>query len=164
MVAGTYHAGLVVLSVLIAIVASYAAFDLGERVSASDGHRRWVWLASGAMAMGFAIWSMHYVGMLALILPVPVRYHVPTVALSLAAAVAGAALALHILSRKTMRRLDTAIAGLCLGGAIVSMHYIGMAAMITLLTAGCPSTHESATRAGHTLCRPATCFSASTTR
>jgi PAS domain S-box-containing protein len=129
MIAGSYNPGLVALSVLIAIVASYAAFDLGERVSASDGHRRWAWLSSGAIAMGFAIWSMHYLGMLAFVLPVPVLYHVPTVVLSLVAAVAGAAIALYIVSKKTMRRIDTATAGVCLGGAIGSMHYIGMAAM-----------------------------------
>lgn len=129
MIPGTYNAGLVALSILIAIVASYAAFDLGERVSASGGQRRWAWLGSGAIAMGFAIWSMHYVGMLAFVLPVPVLYHVPTAILSLVPAVAGAAIALYIVSKKTMRRVDIATAGLCLGGAIVSMHYIGMAAM-----------------------------------
>jgi PAS domain S-box-containing protein len=129
MIGGTYSPSLVVLSVLIAIVASYAAFNLGERFSASDGPRRWAWLSSGALAMGFAIWSMHYVGMLAFVLPVPVLYHVPTVILSLAAAVAGAAIPIYIVSRRTMRGVDTAIAGVCLGGAIVSMHYIGMAAM-----------------------------------
>jgi PAS domain S-box-containing protein len=129
MIAGSYNAGLVALSIAIAIVASYAAFNLGERVLASGGQRRWAWLASGATAMGFAIWSMHYVGMLAFVLPVPVLYHVPTVLVSLVAAFAGAAIALYIVSKKTMRRVDTAIAGVCLGGAIVSMHYIGMAAM-----------------------------------
>jgi PAS domain S-box-containing protein len=129
MIAGTYNAGLVALSILIAMVASYAAFNLGERVSASGGQRRWIWLTSGAIAMGFGMWSMHYVGMLAFVLPVPVLYHVPTVILSLVAAVTGAAIALCIVSKKTMRRVDTAIAGVCLGGAIVAMHYVGMAAM-----------------------------------
>jgi PAS domain S-box-containing protein len=129
MITGTYHGGFVALSVLIAIVASYAAFSLGERVSASSGQRRWAWLTSGAIAMGFAIWSMHYVGMLAFVLPVPVVYHVPTVILSLIAPVLGAAVALYIVSKKTMQRVNTAVAGLCLGGAIAAMHYIGMAAM-----------------------------------
>jgi PAS domain S-box-containing protein len=129
MIAGTYNAGLVTLSILIAMVAAYAAFNLGERVSASGGQRRWIWLTNGAIAMGFGIWSMHYVGMLAFVLPVPVLYHVPTVILSLIAAITGAAIALYIVSKKTMRRVDTAITGVCLGGAIVSMHYIGMAAM-----------------------------------
>src|SRR6266849_4347400 len=83
MIAGTYHPGLVAFSVLIAIVASYAAFNLAERVSATSGQRRWIWLTSGAVAMGSGIWSMHYVGMLAFVLPVPVLYHVPTVIVSL---------------------------------------------------------------------------------
>jgi PAS domain S-box-containing protein len=129
MIAGTYNVGLVVLSILIAVVASYAAFNLGERVSASAGQRRWIWLTSGAIAMGFAIWSMHYVGMLAFVLPVPVLYHVPTVIMSLIAAVPGAAVALYIVSKKAMRGVDTAIAGICLGAAVVAMHYAGMAAM-----------------------------------
>jgi PAS domain S-box-containing protein len=129
MITGTYNAGLVALSILIAIVASYAAFNLGERISASGGQRRWLWLTSGSMAMGGGIWSMHYVGMLAFVLPVPVRYHVPTVILSLVAAVAGAAIALYIVGKKRMRRIDTATAGVCLGAAICSMHYVGMAAM-----------------------------------
>jgi len=90
---GAYNPGLVALSVLIAIVASYAAFNLSERVSATGGPQRWRWLASGAIAMGAGIWSMHYVGMLAFVLPVPVLYHVPTVLLSLVAAVAGSAIA-----------------------------------------------------------------------
>jgi PAS domain S-box-containing protein len=129
MIAGTYNVGLVVLSILIAVVASYAAFNLGERVSASAGQRRWIWLTSGAIAMGFAIWSMHYVGMLAFVLPVPVLYHVPIVILSLIAAVPGAAVALYIVSKKAIRGVDTAIVGICLGGAVVAMHYTGMAAM-----------------------------------
>jgi NO-binding membrane sensor protein with MHYT domain len=129
MIAGTYDAGLVALSVLIAVVASYAAFNLAERVFASCGRRGWAWIISGAIAMGFAIWSMHYVGMLAFVLPVPVSYHVPTVILSLVAAMLGAAIALSIVSQKTMRRADTATAGVCLGAAIVSMHYVGMGAM-----------------------------------
>ena len=129
MMTGAYHPGLVALSVLIAIVASYAAFNLSERVSATGGPQRWIWLTSGAIAMGAGIWSMHYVGMLAFVLPVPVLYHVPTVLLSLVAAVAGSAIALFIASKAIMGRGDTATAGVCLGGAIGSMHYVGMAAM-----------------------------------
>src|SRR5260370_28901741 len=111
MIAGTYHPGLVAFSVLIAIVASYAAFNLAERVSATSGQRRWIWLTSGAVAMGSGIWSMHYVGMLAFVLPVPVLYHVPTVILSLVAAVAGSAVALFLVSKNNLPRVDTAIPG-----------------------------------------------------
>ena len=67
---GSYDYRLVVLSVLIAILASYTALDLAGRVTASWGWPRLAWLISGATSMGIGIWSMHYIGMLAFGLPV----------------------------------------------------------------------------------------------
>src|ERR1700737_5278048 len=84
---GSYDYALVALSVLIAMFASYAALDLAGRVTAAGGWTRAVWLLGGASAMGTGIWSMHYIGMLAFTLPIPVAYHWPTVSLSLVAAV-----------------------------------------------------------------------------
>src|SRR5579863_7855290 len=76
---GSYDYFLVALSVAIAILASYTALDLAGRVTAASGWLRQIWLAGGAAAMGFGIWSMHYIGMLAFRLPVPVAYDWPTV-------------------------------------------------------------------------------------
>jgi two-component system, sensor histidine kinase and response regulator len=76
---GSYDYFLVALSVVIAILASYTALDLAGRVTAASGWLRKIWLAGGAAAMGFGIWSMHYIGMLAFRLPVPVAYDWPTV-------------------------------------------------------------------------------------
>jgi two-component system, sensor histidine kinase and response regulator len=100
--AGTYDYRLVALSVLISTLASYAALDLGGRVTASRGALRSIWLLGGAAAMGMGIWSMHYIGMLAYSLPVPIFYHWPTVLLSLLAAVLASAVALFIVSRNEM--------------------------------------------------------------
>jgi two-component system, sensor histidine kinase and response regulator len=72
--AGSYDYRLAALSVLIAVLASYAALDLADRVTAARGTTRALWLGGGATAMGISIWSMHYVGMLAFRLPVPVQY------------------------------------------------------------------------------------------
>src|SRR3954453_1967858 len=91
---GSYDYRLVALSVFIAILASYAALDLGGRVTASVGRRRFAWLTGGARAMGLGIWSMHYIGMLAHSLPVAVFYDWPTVLWSLLAAVLASAVAL----------------------------------------------------------------------
>ena len=71
---GSYDYRLVVLSVLIAMLASYAALDLGGRVTASNGRRRFFWLSGGAIAMGMGIWSMHFIGILALRLPFQLDY------------------------------------------------------------------------------------------
>ena len=78
----TYDIRLVVLSVAIAILASYTALDMAGRIAATQDRARLAWLAGGAIAMGGGIWAMHYTGMLAYRLPLRVYYHVPTVALS----------------------------------------------------------------------------------
>ncbi len=126
---GSYNYALVALSVLIAIFASYAALDLAGRVTAAGGWTRAVWLLGGAGAMGTGIWSMHYIGMLAFILPIPVAYHWPTVLLSLLAAILASVVALGVVSRQKMGWFRALAGSVLMGAGIASMHYIGMAAM-----------------------------------
>ena len=126
---GSYNYALVALSVLIAIFASYAALDLAGRVTAADGWTRSVWLLGGAGAMGTGIWSMHYIGMLAFLLPIPVAYHWPTVLLSLLAAVLASVVALGAVSRQKMGAFRALAGSVLMGAGISGMHYIGMAAM-----------------------------------
>jgi PAS domain S-box-containing protein len=127
--ASAYDYRLVVLSLVIAILASFAALDLGGRVTASHGRLRVIWIAGGAAAMGMGIWSMHYIGMLAYKLPLEVRYDWPTVLWSLLAAVAASAVALFVVSREEMGPAAIALGGLLMGTGISAMHYIGMEAM-----------------------------------
>jgi PAS domain S-box-containing protein len=127
--AGIYDYRLVALSVLISVLASYAALDLGGRVTASRGSVRSIWLTGGATAMGMGIWSMHYIGMLAYSLPVTIFYHWPTVLLSLLAATLASAVALFAVSRNEMGPLRIGVGGLLMGTGIATMHYVGMHAM-----------------------------------
>src|SRR5882724_187542 len=126
---GSYNDALVALSVFIAIFASYAALDLAGRVTAASGWTRMAWLLGGAAAMGTGIWSMHYIGMLAFILPIPVAYHWPTVLLSLLAAILASVVALGVVSRQEMGWFRALAGSVLMGAGIASMHYIGMAAM-----------------------------------
>ena len=126
---GSYNYALVALSVLIAMFASYAALDLAGRVTAAGGWTRTGWLLGGAGAMGTGIWSMHYIGMLAFILPIPVAYHWPTVLLSLFAAILASVIALYVVSRQKMGASRAVAGSVLMGAGIASMHYIGMAAM-----------------------------------
>jgi PAS domain S-box-containing protein len=126
---GSYNYALVALSVFIAMFASYAALDLAARVTAASGWTRAVWLLGGAAAMGTGIWSMHYIGMLAFILPIPVAYHWPTVLLSLLAAIFASAVALDVVSQKEMGASRALAGSILMGAGIAGMHYIGMAAM-----------------------------------
>src|SRR5260370_25371531 len=109
--------------------AAYAALDLAGRGTAAGGWTRAVWLLGGAGAMGTGIWSMHYIGMLAFILPIPVAYHWPTVLLSLFAAILASVVALYVVSRKKMGALRALAGSVLMGAGIASMHYIGSAAM-----------------------------------
>jgi PAS domain S-box-containing protein len=126
---GSHDYALVALSVLIAMFASYAALDLAGRVTAAGGWTRAAWLLGGAGAMGTGIWSMHYIGMLAFILPIPVAYHWPTVLLSLFAAILASVIALYVVSRQNMSASRAVAGSVLMGAGIASMHYIGMAAM-----------------------------------
>ncbi len=126
---GSYNYGLVGVSVLIAILAAYAALELAGRVTATRGFARFVWLSGGASALGLGIWCMHYVGMEAFRLPVQVLYDWPTVFVSMVAAVVASAIALFIVSRKTMGLVTAAGGSLLMGLGISAMHYIGMEAM-----------------------------------
>ena len=126
---GAYDYRLVALSVLIAMLASYAALDLGARVTATRGRVRALWLTGGSVTMGLGIWAMHYVGMLAWSLPVAVLYDWPTVLESLLAAMLASFVALFVVSRDAMGPARAGIAGLVMGIGIASMHYIGMEAM-----------------------------------
>jgi two-component system sensor histidine kinase/response regulator len=126
---GSYDFRLVALSVVISILAGYAALDLTGRVNSARGRARWLWWSGGAFAMGAGIWSMHYIGMLAYHLPVAVAYDWPGVVLSLLAAILASGVALFVVSRNTMT-IPIAIAGsVVMGIGIASMHYIGMEAM-----------------------------------
>src|SRR6266851_7880464 len=117
----SYDYRLVALSVVIAILAAYAALDLAGRVTSAQSQIRFVWLTGGSLAMGIGIWSMHYIGMLAFSLPVPVRYDWPTVLLSLLAAIFASGVALFVVSRRHMG-LPQAIAGsVAMGSGIAAM-------------------------------------------
>ena len=88
-IVGTNDSILVVLSVLIAIFASYTALDLAGRIHASRGWIRRIWLSAAAVAMGGGIWAMHFVAMLAFSMPgMTVSYDPGLTILSLLLAVA----------------------------------------------------------------------------
>ena len=126
---GSYDYRLVALSVVIAMSASYVALDLAGRTTAAQGRPRSLWVLGGAVSMGVGIWSMHYIGMLAFSLPVPVLYDLPTVVVSLLAAVLASGVALFVVSRDRLS-VGSALAGsLTMGGGVAAMHYLGMAAM-----------------------------------
>jgi signal transduction histidine kinase/CheY-like chemotaxis protein len=129
MVNGHYQPLLIVVSILVGILASYTALSLAMRVRQAQRRARYVWVAGGAMAMGSGIWAMHFVGMQAFRLPLPIGYDSTTTFFSWLLPVVASGLALWQLRYRTVRPRHLAASALLMGLAINAMHYTGMASM-----------------------------------
>ncbi|TQK13365.1 MULTISPECIES: bifunctional diguanylate cyclase/phosphodiesterase [unclassified Herbaspirillum] len=132
MLSASYDSLLVAVSLFVAILASYTALDMAERINTTNNQHAMaarMWLAGGAVAMGIGIWSMHFIGMLAFRLPILLGYDLWITMLSLAIAIAVSGYALWIATRPQLpwRRLFSS--ALLMGIGIAGMHYTGMAAM-----------------------------------
>jgi len=128
-ITATYDPALVSLSILIAILASYTALDLGGRISTAAGWTIVTWTAAAAVALGGGIWSMHFVAMLAFHMAVPITYDLALTLLSLLLAIGVTAAGFAVAGRKAARPRDAVLSGTFMGLGIVGMHYTGMAAM-----------------------------------
>src|ERR1700735_2092683 len=128
-VAGTYDPFLVALSILVACFASYTALDLSAHVGAARGFARRGWLVAAAVTMGGGIWSMHFVGMLAFIMPTPMSYDIGLTTLSLVVAILVTGGGFYVISRQSASPLRRVLSGIFMGLGIAGMHYTGMAAM-----------------------------------
>jgi diguanylate cyclase (GGDEF)-like protein len=127
---GTYNFWLVAVSFIVAALASYTALDLTGRIALLESSRlRHAWLAGGAAAMGVGIWSMHFIAMLALSLPIPLGYDFALTGDSLAIAVVVSYFALFVTTRAQLTPSRLVVGSVLMGLGIAGMHYTGMAAM-----------------------------------
>ena len=129
MVNGHYHPLLVIVSILVGMLASYTALSLVTRVKQTRGRARYAWVAGGALAMGSGIWAMHFIGMQAFRLPLPVGYDTMTTFVSWLLPVVSSGLALWQLRHRAVKPRHLAASALLMGLAINAMHYTGMASM-----------------------------------
>ncbi len=121
----TYDPILVVFSFLIAIIASSSALTCLNRMK-SDPDRRMQWQFAGAFSFGFGVWTMHFVGMAALRLPVLIAYNLPITAASVVFIFVGAWLALGIVGVAQTSLVRILLGGTLLGVGVGAMHYAGM--------------------------------------
>jgi NO-binding membrane sensor protein with MHYT domain len=125
----TYNTWLVALSVIVAIVVSYTALTLAGRVAQAERSAGRGWLFGGAAAMGIGIWSMHFIGMLAFSVPIPLHYNILTTLISLIIAIPTSGFALAMASRPNLGLKRLVAGSLVMGTGICAMHYTGMAAI-----------------------------------
>ena len=125
-----YNYALVLLSYLVAALGGYAFLQFATRIAElRDLGLRYGWLAIGAIAMGGGIWAMHFIGMLAHVLPIPVSYDPWITAVSIVPAILAAGVALHVVARPVVSTNRLLIGGTLMGVGIGAMHYTGMFAL-----------------------------------
>ncbi|MCW0976738.1 putative bifunctional diguanylate cyclase/phosphodiesterase [Pantoea sp. JV6] len=127
----TWDSVLICVSLIVAFIASFTALDTAGRVAVSRGWSARFWLLVGGIAMGIGVWAMHFIGMLAMILPMMMRYDTRLTILSLLVAILASVLAfgqtvggLHLTRQRLLRGT------LILGAGVVVMHYLGMYALL----------------------------------
>ncbi|MDR7272610.1 diguanylate cyclase (GGDEF)-like protein [Pelomonas saccharophila] len=125
----SYAPWVVAASLLIASFASFVALDLAKRVRTRDRGVALSWWIGGSLAMGTGIWCMHFVGMLAFSLPIPLGYTVGLTVASWIAGVAVSAIALFVASQGELNWRRLAGGAIAMGLGICAMHYTGMAAL-----------------------------------
>jgi diguanylate cyclase (GGDEF)-like protein len=126
---GTFSFGLVALSATVALAVSYTALSLAARARAVGGRQGLMWLICASIAMGAGIWSAHFIGMLAMTLPIHLTYHLGTTLLSMGVAMVTSGMALSILSPSVSSLPRVLVAAVLLGLGISGMHYTGMASI-----------------------------------
>lgn len=120
---------LVALSVLIAMFGSFSALSHTENIRESTGKAAFIWMAAGAVTLAVAIWSMHFIGMLAFHLPIPIAYDIQLTLLSILPAIAATLFGFYLLQNGAARFGRIAVAGTFMGLGVAAMHYTGMAAL-----------------------------------
>src|SRR5271155_3216585 len=125
----TYETWLVLLSIVMAIQGAYVGLSLALQIPQAAGARRRLLLAGATVSFAVAIWTMHFVGMLAVRLSFPVDYLVLPTLLSflVCAIVVGAAV--YATSSGPLTLLRLTLSSCLMGGGIFAMHYIGMSAL-----------------------------------
>lgn len=129
MLVSQYDQILVVVSFIVAILASYTALNMAGRVSTSSGSSSWVWLTGGGVAMGIGIWAMHFIGMLAMDISMHLTYDPLLTAISMIIAIGASFFALWLVSHSELTLLRLLPGSFVMGMGIVAMHYTGMAAL-----------------------------------
>jgi PAS domain S-box-containing protein len=127
----TYETWLVLLSIVIAIQGAYVGLSLAVQIGAAAGMRRRLLLAGAAFSLAIAIWTMHFVGMLAARMPFPVDYLVFPTLLSFLVCVVVVGAAVYAASSGPFTLLRLTLSACLMGGGIFTMHYIGMSALST---------------------------------
>ena len=124
-----YDPWLVALSVVVAVMVSFTSLRLAARVAHSAGVVARIWLLLGAVSMGVGIWAMHFIGMLAMMLPIKLQYDIGLTVGSLLVAIVTSGFAIQVASRPRLGAARHLACSVVMAAGIAGMHYLGMSAI-----------------------------------
>ena len=130
MLISSYDHFLVPVSIFVACLASYTALDMAGRVATSTGNVARVWLIGGGFAMGVGVWSMHFIGMLAMNLSMAMGYDPGLTLISMVIAIAASIFSLWIVCYGELPLSRLLTGAVVMGSGVVTMHYTGMGALM----------------------------------
>ncbi len=128
---GLYDPALVLLSLFSAYLGSFSGLAVIQPMrQEANSVKKMIWLCLGALAFGNGVFAMHFIGMLAFKLPIPIQYELLTTVLSIIPAILSAGWMLNLISRTQHQTHMPWLSGAVVGGGIGVMHYTGMMAMV----------------------------------
>lgn len=120
---------MVCLSIALAIVVSYTSINLASRISSTEGRAARAWLVGGTLSMGIGIWSVHFIAVLALDLPIDLTYDLATTIASLAIALLTSGFALALVGRHEPSQVRLTLGSLVMGLGVASVAYLALSAI-----------------------------------
>jgi NO-binding membrane sensor protein with MHYT domain len=117
------------LSLLVAFQGSYVGLHLARQIGNARARSQRALITGSALTLALGIWTMHFVGMLALELPVAIDFLVLPTLISFLVCVLVVGFAVFAVGTLSPSRMHAALASLFMGGGIVTMHYLGMYAL-----------------------------------
>lgn len=125
----SHNAWLVGASLAVILMAGFTGLYLTRGASQFESQKRKLIVALSAVVLGGGIWSMHFVAMLGLQLPILFYYDALITLISALVAILMVGLALLLLHFRPRTVPVMISAGVIVGLGIVAMHFIGMAGM-----------------------------------
>ncbi len=129
-ISASYNPILLALSFVMAVLGSFTALQLAIRIPVANKRSLMFWTFSSGLALGGGgIWSMHFIGMLAMNMPFAMHFDIAMTFASLVIAITFVSLGLVIAGKDLLGETSLILGGGIAGLGVASMHYLGMYAL-----------------------------------
>lgn len=129
LIEGKYSLFLVMLSILLAVIASYTALTMNERAKNYSFFPSYLWQLFASISLAFGIWSLHYMGMLSFALPIEINYDLTLTIVSVIPSLIASFVIFYYINKSNVTVVTALLLSAVIAGGVASMHYAGMASI-----------------------------------